>query len=77
MNAFRSAVFALAVACTGADGDADSSLPTADADAFCADLEASNGSCWSDDLDQDCLDRYAECGEQITVMESCPVQLGC
>ena len=73
MNIHRLAVVALLTACTGADPEPD----PGDAEAFCTELAESNDGCWTDDLDQDCLDRYAECGEGIAVMESCPVQLGC
>lgn len=50
---------------------------TGDAATFCAELAESNEGCWNEELDADCLDVYAECGENIVVAESCPVQLGC
>ena len=62
----------LSVACTSDDaGD------TGDATTFCADLASANEGCWTPELDGECRDRFAECGEEILVMESCPVQLGC
>lgn len=62
------------VACGGGTSD---DTGAGDADTFCDDLAASNDGCWNEALDETCREVYAECGEQILVMESCPVQLGC
>ena len=48
-----------------------------DPTAFCEALATSNDGCWEEALDAECRTRYAQCGENITVAESCPVQLGC
>lgn len=64
-------LFALAAA--GCEPDPDPQ----EAPAFCADVAEQNEGCWTEELDQDCLDVYAECGEEIVIMESCPVQLAC
>jgi hypothetical protein len=50
---------------------------SSDAETFCAALGESNSGCWNDELANECLELHAECGENITVAESCPVQLGC
>ena len=60
----------LALAC-------DPATDTGDAAAFCADLATQNEGCWTEELDKRCLEVYAECGKDLAVMESCPVQLAC
>jgi len=68
------------LACSGGSSDGDDSAGGTDGEAaatFCAEMAESNEGCWTADLDDDCLERYAECGESMLVLESCPVQLSC
>jgi len=80
-SALLGAVFLVALASGGCSGggstDDTDDTDDADAEAFCTELAESQSGCWNDDLDEDCRERYAECGEAIAVMESCPVQLAC
>jgi len=73
------ASLALTLAACGGGGTDDDSSPTTtgSAETFCADLAEGNAGCWSSDLDAQCLELYAECGERFAVAESCPVQISC